>query len=157
MIKFVKTYFWEVLRFQYWDFKGRASRKQYLYFSLIWLSINTLLFFISQEEDISTDLIIATFPVLIICFLLNLPQLAISVRRLHDANLSGWWYLLWLFVAGICCWILQIQFPLLIKGILQDILHPTLVIVILSCLPSIEFNKKENPKAEKMGERSVGI
>jgi uncharacterized membrane protein YhaH (DUF805 family) len=71
MIEFVKTYFWEVIRFHYVDFKERTSRKQYIYFFLFWLIISSL----------------------------SIP--AISIRRLHDANLRGWWYLGWFLLVEI--------------------------------------------------------
>lgn len=37
---------------------------------------------------------IPTFPLIFLLFLLILPGLAVSVRRLHDINRSGWWLLL---------------------------------------------------------------
>jgi uncharacterized membrane protein YhaH (DUF805 family) len=35
MADFIKTYFWDVIRFHYADFYGRASVRQFWYFALI--------------------------------------------------------------------------------------------------------------------------
>ena len=67
---------------QYGDFSGRARRKEYwmfVLFNIIFTGIATL---------ISPKLYaIYTLAVLI-------PNLAVSVRRLHDINKSGWWLLI---------------------------------------------------------------
>ena len=48
-------------------------------------------------DDPSVDLanlLPALVPALIWSLIILVPQLALSVRRLHDTNRSGWWYLL---------------------------------------------------------------
>ncbi|MBU3012369.1 DUF805 domain-containing protein [Polaribacter vadi] len=84
---------------QYADFKGRARRKEYWMFFLFQILIIVLLSLIiifssggfdSNEEPSDIGLIILGF-----YFLATLiPTIAVSVRRLHDTNRSGWWYLL---------------------------------------------------------------
>lgn len=81
--------FLETITKKYFQFSGRASRKEYISFvilnSLISILINTL-FFVSHKWSIimSFSYLIFSFP----------PALTLTVRRLHDINLNGWWYLL---------------------------------------------------------------
>ena len=74
---------------QYGDFNGRARRKEYwmfVLFNIIFTGIATL---------ISPKLYaIYTLAVLI-------PNLAVSVRRLHDVGKSGWWQLLAFTIIGL--------------------------------------------------------
>lgn len=47
-----------------------------------------------------TALVIAGVLMLVVLILLFFPQLALTVRRLHDSDKSGWWYLLSLVPFG---------------------------------------------------------
>ena len=73
---------------QYAGFRGRARRSEYwwfvLFFVLVYLGAALI------------DGILFGFPLLVVGVLLGLfvPNLAVSVRRLHDTNRSGWWLLL---------------------------------------------------------------
>lgn len=64
------------------DFKGRASRSEFWWFMLFCIIAGAI------AEVISDSL--AT----LISIVFILPQLSVSVRRLHDINKSGWWYLI---------------------------------------------------------------
>lgn len=74
-------------------FKGRATRSEYWYFVLF-----------SFLCGILAELVDATLPFysvdsigpfgFLVTFILFLPSLSVSVRRLHDINFSGWWLLL---------------------------------------------------------------
>ena len=86
---------WYLLAFRkYFDFTGRARRKEYWYF--------TLFYGLSIVFAVVLDIFFGTFNPqssmgwLTIAFLLVsfLPMLAVSVRRLHDIGRSGWWVLL---------------------------------------------------------------
>ncbi len=83
------TYYWDVLKNHYVDFKGRASRKKYWLFVLfnfiVFLILSIVLSFFGDAGNILYFLL--TFAVL-------LPSLGILVRRLHDINRSGWWVLI---------------------------------------------------------------
>ncbi|ENV33292.1 DUF805 domain-containing protein [Acinetobacter gerneri] len=72
----------------YANFNGRARRKEYWFFRLSMLIISISASFIDailETEILFIGLfILATF----------IPDLAVSVRRLHDINKSGWWYLI---------------------------------------------------------------
>lgn len=64
------------------DFKGRARRSEFWYFELFCVLISLIFsFFIS--EDAATIVMLITF----------IPNIAVSVRRLHDIGRSGWWML----------------------------------------------------------------
>lgn len=72
---------------KYVDFSGRATRAQYWWFALF---AN-----LAIVGAVILDVILG-FGLLwaIVCLGLLLPGLAVSIRRLHDTNRSGWWYLL---------------------------------------------------------------
>ena len=66
---------------QYANFNGRARRSEYWWFAAFIFICELCLMFI---------------PILFVIFVLAilLPYLAVSVRRLHDVNRSGWWLLI---------------------------------------------------------------
>lgn len=78
---------------KYFDFKTRSSRKEFWYWQLfrilMFLSITYL-----ESLGLSGLLFISNFIFLI-------PEIAVSIRRLHDINKSGWWILLTLTIIGI--------------------------------------------------------
>lgn len=74
---------------KYATFAGRASRKEYWSFTLINLLI---MCFCGVLVD-AADQAVVLFGYLVWLFLI-LPSLAVTSRRLHDSNLSGWWMLL---------------------------------------------------------------
>lgn len=69
----------------YATFSGRARRKEYWMFALFNIIVGIVLIII--------DYIIGTYFALygLYCLGIILPSLAVSVRRLHDVNKSGWW------------------------------------------------------------------
>ena len=80
----------------YFNFSGRATRSEYWYFVLFGLlfSLAAMLIDFSIgtfyiEEGIGIFSSIYTLTILI-------PSLAVTVRRLHDTNRSGWWNLIML-------------------------------------------------------------
>ena len=88
-----------VLKQNYANFQGRASRSEYWFFALfvfIVAAILTALLF--ATVDFNTQqisglgyVIIAILAVFYLGILI--PSIAVAVRRLHDRNMSGWWYL----------------------------------------------------------------
>ncbi|VXB53639.1 conserved hypothetical protein; putative inner membrane protein [Burkholderia sp. 8Y] len=71
-------------------FKGRARRSEYWYFQLFATIVWFFGFLIAQMTGHSA----VAFPVAYILILvLILPNLAVTVRRLHDTDRSGWLYL----------------------------------------------------------------
>ena len=73
-------------------FAGRAPRAEYWWFSLFCWIINVVLNIIEAGSRTGAFTVIsALFGLAII-----IPNLAVSVRRLHDLDRTGWWLLLWL-------------------------------------------------------------
>jgi len=77
-------YFIDALK-KYADFNGRARRKEYWMFVLIYMIINIIL------AVLGLDIISA-----IVGLGLLIPSLSIGARRLHDTGRSGWWQLIYL-------------------------------------------------------------
>ncbi|MBD1227957.1 DUF805 domain-containing protein [Xenorhabdus griffiniae] len=74
----------------YAGFSGRARRKEYWMFSLF--NMIVLLALIALASVIND---IAGLALLVIYIIVTfIPNLAVTVRRLHDVNCSGWWFLL---------------------------------------------------------------
>lgn len=88
-MKAFMTYYWDVLKNHYVDFKGCATRKTYwlfvLFNSIIFLILSVILSFFGD---------VGTILYFLCLFAVVLPSLAILVRRLHDTNRSGWWVLI---------------------------------------------------------------
>jgi uncharacterized membrane protein YhaH (DUF805 family) len=87
-------WFMDALTSKYATFEGRARRAEYWYFVLFYCLAIIVLSVVdgvvgTYREDIGVGLIgglfmLATF----------VPALAVTVRRLHDTDRSGWWVLL---------------------------------------------------------------
>lgn len=75
-----KLYFIDVLKNKYVQFSGRARREEYWYFALFCFILSIPIYFIHESLDWVLSL-------LTLC-----PSLALTVRRLHDTNRSGWYY-----------------------------------------------------------------
>jgi len=71
------------------DFQGRASRSEYWFFVLFGFLVNaaTSILDVAIVGPMATVQPISTIGSLV----LLLPQLAVSVRRLHDIDRTGWW------------------------------------------------------------------
>lgn len=97
-IKAVQTCFQKSL-----DFKGRAGRSEYWYFALF----NALLNIVVQLSPITfnpNSMTPMNYAMVIVGIAVAVPSLAVSIRRLHDIDRSGWTLLLYLIpVVG---WIL---------------------------------------------------
>lgn len=82
-------------------YRGRASRGEYWWSELFCLIVLFVCNAAASAADVSLLHVagdeegpIASWTSLICLVALIIPQLAVSVRRLHDANLRGWWVLL---------------------------------------------------------------
>lgn len=92
------NHFINVLK-KYATFSGRATRSEYWYFVLIYSITYTILMgidfaigtFSKQFMENGTFLGFLSTTYSLILFL---PSLAVTIRRLHDINKSGWWILL---------------------------------------------------------------
>lgn len=90
--------FWmlEPLR-KYASFSGRARRREYWWFEVFWVLVVTGLSIVDGavlgihwDSDYGS---IGPLAALAILFFL-IPNLAVSIRRLHDRDKSGWWLLI---------------------------------------------------------------
>lgn len=73
----------------YITFDGRARRKEYWMFFLINIIILLVLSIVDGVLFGGTAILSGIY-----ALIQFLPQLAVSVRRLHDTDRSGWWILL---------------------------------------------------------------
>ena len=85
----INTYFIDVLKNHYFDFQGRATRKQFWMYLLFTFLLGIVLGIVARiNATVGSALtIVATLGLL-------LPNLGIAVRRLHDIGRSGWWILI---------------------------------------------------------------
>ena len=99
------------------DFKGVASRPQYWFAVLInfvILLVLSLAFAGTATEGFGSDWVSTIYALIIL-----IPSVSITVRRLHDINKSGWFYLLELI-------------PFI----------GSLIVLIMTCLKTVEVNNR---------------
>lgn len=87
---FCATYFFDILRKHYADFRGTESRKSYWYFILYGMIAVFGVSFLGMLFGTGTFICFY----LIISLALCIPTVAIAVRRLHDIGKTGWWILI---------------------------------------------------------------
>ena len=87
---------------RYFTFKGRSTRAEFWWWILFTVIVSTVLTVLvdlplgTYDYETNSGLIGGLFR---LCVLI--PSLAVSARRLHDINRSGWWQLLWLLIVPI--------------------------------------------------------
>lgn len=81
------NYFLDPIVNNYANFNGRTGRKEFWMFILLNIIVSFVVGFVAGMFGLK---IISTFYMLAVF----IPGLAISVRRLHDTNHSGWLFLL---------------------------------------------------------------
>jgi uncharacterized membrane protein YhaH (DUF805 family) len=90
-----------VLTQKYATFSGRASRSEYwwfqLFYALLGVAIVILAFaagaFSGQQGGTSSLVVVLMIIGGLLALALVLPILSLQIRRFHDRNISGWWYL----------------------------------------------------------------
>lgn len=95
-----------VFKDKYATFSGRASRSEYwwsfLFLVIAEVVVAGVLFALAAVLGVGDDLATGGFSILMIVFVglffvfmlaVIIPMIAVTVRRLHDRNMSGWWYL----------------------------------------------------------------
>ncbi|WP_295352768.1 DUF805 domain-containing protein [uncultured Succinivibrio sp.] len=91
-----------MLKRKYSDFSGRACRSEYWWYILF---VNLLYIGLSIVGGVLTVftgmigayLMIAIFIIALVGLLV--PSIAVTVRRMHDLNVSGWWLILFLVLS----------------------------------------------------------
>lgn len=71
------------------DFSGRARRREYWTFALVNCLIAMLLLILGLafgEDSPASNIMVTIFYLIML-----VPNLSVSVRRLHDIGKSGWW------------------------------------------------------------------
>lgn len=92
----------EALR-KYAEFEGRARRSEYWLFTLFQVLVTFGLFLVlvmvaaatggdGDQAGAAAVMIMALLG--LFCLAMLIPSLAVSIRRLHDSDKSGWWLLL---------------------------------------------------------------
>jgi uncharacterized membrane protein YhaH (DUF805 family) len=80
-------WFLDALKNKYAQFDGRAGREEFWMYSLFYIILYIALNIVDYLLHIRTLTAIFSLVILI-------PSLAVTTRRLHDTNRSGWWQLL---------------------------------------------------------------
>ena len=78
---------------RYFDFRTRSSRSEYWWWTLFAVLVGIATAILDQLIFGSLNTIVS--------LALFIPGLAVAVRRLHDVDRSGWWYLIVFTVIGI--------------------------------------------------------
>tara|TARA_R110001583_G_scaffold5249_6_gene28656 strand:- start:230 stop:571 length:342 start_codon:yes stop_codon:yes gene_type:complete len=81
-------YFTEAFR-KYAEFSGRASRKEYWMFILVYFLIYIAIAVV--DYVLGTVWLASLFSLVVL-----LPSISITARRLHDTGRSGWWQLIYI-------------------------------------------------------------
>lgn len=89
------SYYLNVLK-NYANFRGRARRSEFWYFCVFNAVISAVFSIIAGITEISMIPSIYSLAVLI-------PGLAVSVRRMHDVNKSGWFILIPIYNLVLAC------------------------------------------------------
>ena len=141
-----------------WGFsKLRSSRTEFWYFFLFYygfMFLTALIIYSFQSINSSEFQAEAEFPfsgmvfIFIFAIISALPFIAVTIRRLHDVNQSGYWILAALILGGIA----RIQLPFLNPaGILNLIIN--IIILALCTQKSYEkdniYGKSINKKSRK--------
>lgn len=104
------NYFLYPIKNQYADFSGRTSRKQYWMFVLFSFLISIAISIVESVMGLKPSGMQSGILSSIYSLAILLPSLGLAVRRLHDLNKSGWWFLM-IFVP-IVGWIVLLVFLL---------------------------------------------
>ena len=85
---------------RYFDFSGRSSRSEFWWFFLFCVLLYMLTFSLTinelgQIDELSPRVFlpkVLTSWLGLAFILTTIPSISLSVRRFHDINMSGWWY-----------------------------------------------------------------
>lgn len=126
------NWFLDPIMKQYADFSGRATRREYWMFTMMYfvffVALITVAIIVGVSAGEADAFMGVVFGLIIVVSLaLLVPTIAITVRRLHDMGMSGWWWFIGLvpYVGGF-------------------------VLIVLCCLPS-------QPGTNKYGANKYGV
>ncbi len=95
---------------QYADFRGRARRSEFWYFTLFNLIFGIIAMSLDNLLDFSLYPLPYGYIYLLYALVTLIPGLAVGVRRLHDVGKSGWMYLIVLIPLVGAIWLLVLFF-----------------------------------------------
>jgi len=105
------NWFLVAVKQKYADFSGRARRREYWFFLLVYLLINIALLVVDNllgwfDADSGVGVLSGIFTLALL-----IPSLSVAVRRLHDTDRSGWWLLIGLIplIGGIVLLVFFVQ------------------------------------------------
>lgn len=125
------------------SFRGRASRSEYWWFMLFIGLVNMLVYFICENLPPKIGMNLS----LIVSLLLVSPNIGVTVRRLHDRNLRGWWLLAPL--TPLLFWVLSGGYsapPDMLLSVLS--LAVALCYLVILCLPGTPGPNRFGPAPE---------
>ena len=80
---------------RYAEFTGRSRRKEYWMFTLLAIGIYIVASILDRIAGMNGMIAGRYGPITVLVALgLLVPSIAVSIRRLHDSDRSGWWLLL---------------------------------------------------------------
>lgn len=116
------------------DFKGRATRSEYWYVVLVNFIIGFILGFMSGLFEDNMIGKLADILTIIYQIVIIIPVISLTVRRLHDANISGFVYLAY-YIYYILVVIVDVFYVLaVIGGSFAGITIGTIFIILLNIL-----------------------
>ena len=74
---------------RYADFQGRAPRSEFWWFALFYMLLSLVIGAVSGLSDVLGGVLN-----LVVTLALLVPTIAVSIRRLHDTDRTGWWVLI---------------------------------------------------------------
>ena len=84
----------------YANLSGRATRSEYWYWTFSVVTLNVVLGVIDERLNPGAEMGALSWVTMIVFLVSVVPTLAVSIRRLHDIDRSGWWFLLWFTLVG---------------------------------------------------------
>jgi len=87
------NWYLEVIK-KYAVFEGRARRKEFWFFVLFYLIIYIVLSWIDGIMGISIGIVGIGLLSGLFALAMIIPEIAVTIRRLHDTDRSGWWWLI---------------------------------------------------------------
>lgn len=84
----------ECVTSKYAKFDGRAGRKQFWLFMLAYFGAMMVIRALDGGMSMHDDLNGISALSVVFWLSMVLPYIAVSIRRLHDTNRSGWWFLI---------------------------------------------------------------
>lgn len=88
---------------KYATFTGRATRSEFWYFYLFYTILYFPVYIVSLILAAASGNVMYSYLTYVVIIPLFLPSLAAAVRRLHDTNRSGWFYLVPVYNVVLLC------------------------------------------------------